>query len=77
MKVTERRPGEGRAEYFWRLFTLKNLGGLAIAGSLAVATGGAFAAAAGAFAAVEGAGAVVTHTAQQHLKNKRLRGGGQ
>jgi len=75
MKALERRPGEGRGEYAMRVLTLKNLGGLAIAGALSVATGGAFAAAAGAFAALEGAGAVVTHTAHQHLKNKRLRGG--
>jgi hypothetical protein len=74
MKALERRPGEGRAEYALRLFTLKNLGGLAIAGTLAAVTGGAFAAAAGLFAAAEGAGAVVTHTAHQHLKSKRTRG---
>jgi hypothetical protein len=72
MKSLERRPGEGRGEHFARLAVIKNLGGLAIAGGLAVATGGAFAVAAGVFAAGEGVGVAVSHMAHQHLKNKRL-----
>ncbi|HSW98351.1 MAG TPA: hypothetical protein VLF71_00785 [Candidatus Saccharimonadales bacterium] len=73
MNRWERRPGEGRMEHLARLSVAKNLGGFAIAASLAVATGGAFAAGAAAFAAAEGVGVGVSHVVQQHLKNRRLR----
>jgi hypothetical protein len=63
----------GRAEELARLFKLKSLGGLALAGAAAVLLPPVGAAIATGIALGEGLGVIAGHTAEQHFRNKRAK----